>query len=356
MNQPGEPTDPTDPTGATGSTGSTGAGDLANAADDVLLDEVPALGPLFLRGVTRAARLAGERRRGTAPTTLPGVTYAVRGVPVDATRLRDYQALLGLRAADRLPAGFVHVMAFPVATALLVRTDFPLPLPGLVHVANRVTQHRPLFRDDHLDVRAQATNLRPHRSGTQLDVVVEVRRAGSSELAWHGLSTYLAKGRTLSPTTAVGGATEVVGAAAEQVAARATTSSDVAEGTGGEAAREEFLAPMPTGAWRLPADIGRRYAAVSHDRNPIHLTALTARPFGFRRAIAHGMYTAARALADVGPAAGHTFTWTVDFASPVYLPATVNVRVAPQGDGFGYAVWNPSTGKPHLTGAVNPLP
>ena len=356
MNQPGEPTDPTDPTGATGSTGSTGAGDLANAADDVLLDEVPALGPLFLRGVTRAARLAGERRRGTAPITLPGVTYAVRGVPVDATRLRDYQALLGLRAADRLPAGFVHVMAFPVATALLVRTDFPLPLPGLVHVANRVTQHRPLFRDDHLDVRARATNLRPHRSGTQLDVVVEVRRAGSSELAWRGLSTYLAKGRTLSPTTAMGGATAVVGAASEQVAARATTSSDVTEGPGGEAAREEFLAPMPTGAWRLPADIGRRYAAVSHDRNPIHLTALTARPFGFRRAIAHGMYTAARALADVGPAAGHTFTWTVDFASPVYLPATVNVRVAPQGDGFGYAVWNPSTGKPHLTGAVNPLP
>lgn len=73
--------------------------------------------------------------------------------------------------------------------------------------------------------------------------------------------------------------------------------------------------------WRLGADIGRRYGAVSGDRNPIHLSPLTARLFGFPRAIAHGMWTAARCLAAHGtPAAAHV---AVDFRAPVLLPGTV---------------------------------
>ena len=50
--------------------------------------------------------------------------------------------------------------------------------------------------------------------------------------------------------------------------------------------------------WSLPASASRAYAAVSGDVNPIHMSALTAKAFGFPRAIAHGMYTAARALSE----------------------------------------------------------
>ena len=95
---------------------------------------------------------------------------------------------------------------------------------------------------------------------------------------------------------------------------------------------------------------------MSGDRNPVHLSRLAARLFGFRRAVAHGMYTAGRALADVGPRAGHMFVWTAEFAKPLLLPATVAVRVAPDDDGFGYAVWHPGGGRPYLTGAVRPIP
>jgi len=112
---------------------------------------------------------------------------------------------------------------------------------------------------------------------------------------------------------------------------------------------------VPTGQWRLDGDVGRRYAAVSGDRNPIHLSALSAKPLGFPRAIAHGMYTASRALADVGAARGEAFTWTVEFAKPLLLPGTPAVRVAHAGDGFAYTVWHPRTGKVHLSGAVTPL-
>jgi len=101
----------------------------------------------------------------------------------------------------------------------------------------------------------------------------------------------------------------------------------------------------------VPADIGRRYGAVSGDRNPIHLSSLTAKACGFPRAIAHGMYTASLALASVGPARGDEFEWSVDFFKPVLLPSTVSVRVAAGADGFDLAAWS---SVPHLTGTVTP--
>ena len=283
----------------------------------VVLPEVPSLGGLYARG----AGLSLARRVRSGPSVLPDVDYVVRGVRSDASRLTEYQHLLGESASDLLPAGFVHVLAFPVATALMVRSDFPLPLVGLVHLANRVTQLRPVRLDDELDVRASATDLRAHRSGTQVDLVTEVSIDGS--VAWRGVSTYLARGVFLAGAV--------------------------------EESSETFDPPTPTGRWKLDGDVGRRYAAVSGDRNPIHLSALSAKAFGFPRTIAHGMYTASRALADVGAGRGDAFEWSVEFVKPVLLPGTVTVRIAHHDDGYTFAGWDSRSGKPHLTGSVTPL-
>lgn len=291
----------------------------------VELPAVPGLGGLYGRGAAGAARLAlgGGRSRVRGP--LPDVVYAVDGVRVDPAHLTAYQHLLGEPGTDALPAGFVHVLAFPVATALMVRDDFPLPLLGMVHLANRVEQRRPLGLGDVLAVRAHAEGLRPHAKGTQVDLVVEVSADG--EVAWRGVSTYLAPGMRLPDA-----------------------SHEPAE------ERQAFVAPQPTGTWHLDAATGRRYGAVSGDRNPIHLSALTAKPFGFPRAIAHGMYTASRLLADVGAVRGPAFAWSVEFVKPVLLPGTVAVSVRPARDGgHALAAWHARSGKPHVLGAVTPL-
>jgi hypothetical protein len=47
---------------------------------------------------------------------------------------------------------------------------------------------------------------------------------------------------------------------------------------------------------KLSADLGRRYAPIAGDYNPIHLYPLTARLFGFKRPIVHGMWTLAYAM------------------------------------------------------------
>ncbi len=300
------------------------------------LEEIPALGGLYLRGVAASGRqgiahgvgsLLG-RPQGAAVPSLPPTTYVVPGVQVDADHLTTYQHLLGEAASDVLPAGYVHVLGFPLAMAVMVRTDFPLPLLGMVHLANSVVQRRAVRLGDTLEVRAWAQHLAPHRSGTSVELVVEVAVEGdaSSEPAWRGVSTYLAKGVRLHP-------------------------GPPPEGE----ARAEVPTGAPTGLWTLGADVGRRYAAVSGDRNPIHLSGLAAKAFGFPRAIAHGMYTASRALADVGVARGETYRWDVAFDRPVLLPGAVTVRVVPaeDGTGFDYVGW--SKERVHLSGRVAPL-
>ncbi|MDT0165846.1 MaoC/PaaZ C-terminal domain-containing protein [Actinotalea sp. AC32] len=303
-------------------TGRSGAPERAGGLV-VELPATPGLAGLYGRGVVGSARAAVSRRRSVRPGSLPTTHLRVSGVRPDPTHLSDYQHLLHEGASDVLPAGFVHVLAFPVATALMVRADFPLPLLGMVHVANRVEQRRGLRLGEVLDVEVHVRGLAAHRAGVTVDVVAEVSVDG--ERAWEGVSTYLAKGIRLD--------------GAEQP----------------DGGRETFEAPVPTGQWRLGADVGQRYAAVSGDRNPIHTTTLAAKAFGFPRTIAHGMHTAARALAAVGPARGEAYRWDVEFAKPVLLPSTVAVRVAPDDDGFGYAVWDPRKGTPHLTGSVTPL-
>lgn len=293
-----------------------------SAVKEVRLPEVPSLGSLYAQAVGRMAQTVMSTRQATE---LPEVRYAVDGVQADADQLAAYQQLLGEPGTDVLPAGYVHVLAFPVAMAVMARADFPLPLMGMVHLANDVTQDAPVRLSDTLDVRAWAENLRLHRAGTQVDLVTEVSRGGHA--VWRGVSTYLAKGKKLPGAAPVHPEDRV----------------------------EPTLPPV-TGQWRLGAAVGRRYATVSGDRNPIHLYPVTAKLFGFPRAIAHGMYTASRALATVGAARGDSFRWRVEFGKPVLLPGTVTFGLATTADGgHTYAGWDAKRGKTYFTGSVTPL-
>lgn len=284
------------------------------------LNELPRLGNLYSQALGRQVQTALIRKRPAQQ--VPDVVYEVAGVHVDQTHLSQYQHLLRAPVSDTLPAGFVHVVGFPLAVAIMARGDFPLPLLGMVHIANTVAYTRPLPLGAELRVRAWAENLSAHARGTQVDLVVEVSGDADASPAWRGVSTYLARGVRIS------GLPE----------APATE-------------REAGEDPTPTAVWKLPGDTGRRYAAVSGDINPIHTSALGAKALGFPRAIAHGMYTASRALAELGPKAGESFMWTVDFAAPVLLPGTVNLAYKPEGDGFAYRGWGK---KLNFTGTVTP--
>lgn len=343
-----------------------------------VLDQVPSLGALYGKALGRTVQAAAPSRLARTPrsTSLPQVRYSVTEVPVAVGHLAEYQHLLGEAGGDELPAGYVHVLGFPLAMQLMVRPDFPLPVLGMVHIANRVTQHQPLHVTDGLRIRAWAENLRAHRSGTQVDLVVEVSAQEGPEVAWRGVSTYLAKGTRLPGTALVepaGDPSRSDGGSRsgqpddDSRSGQPDDDSRNGQPDGGSRGRQddadarggppEEELPGMTAQWRLTPSTARQYAAISGDRNPIHTSALSAKAFGFPRAIAHGMYTAARALAAVGGARGTAFTWEVDFAKPVLLPSTVafGQRRSESGE-YTYAGWKPGTDRIHFTGSVRPLP
>lgn len=260
---------------------------------------------------------------------LPELELVLPQAVADPARLADYSRVCGFDLRDELPMTYPQVMAFPLAMRLLTDSTFPFPVVGLVHVANTITQSRPLRLGEPVRLLVRAVRLRPHQRGVQFDVEHEASAAG--ELAWRGVSTYLRRG----------------GAAREQ-------GSGGGAGSDSSAPAGTRLPAQPSAVWRLPADLGRRYAGVSGDRNPIHLSAVTARAFGFPRAIAHGMWSAARCLAALGaqlPAAG---TVDVTFRRPVLLPATVALHTAGGDGGWSFELRD-GRGRPHLCGTVTPL-
>ena len=114
--------------------------------------------------------------------------------------------------------------------------------------------------------------------------------------------------------------------------------------------------PRSTATWRILADAGRRYAKVSGDVNPIHLSALTAKAFGFKHAIAHGMWVKARTFAALAGRLPESLTVDVAFDKPLYLPSTVAYLTAPAHGGWDFAVRNSRNEEiQHLTGTARPL-
>ncbi|RPF23211.1 MaoC dehydratase-like protein [Myceligenerans xiligouense] len=318
--------------------------------------EVPSLGGLYAKG---AAGSVAKRPR--AGVLLPQVAYRVPGVDTSgsAARLAEYQEVVGEPASGVLSAGFLHVLAFPLATAVMVRQDFPLGLLGMVHLRQAARVLRPVRIGDRPEILAWAENARAHRRGVQVDLVAEVLVDGV--LAYRGVSTYLAKGFSVSGDA--GGVPGREGAGQE--------APDPDTGAAGQSApdagRAPWSPPLPTARWRLGKGIGPEYGAVSGDRNPIHMSALGAKAFGFPRAIAHGMYTAARALAEVGPARrGDAYEWTTEFFKPVLLPGSVDLAIRYAADsgadvaagpagGFVYDGWRTGRTTRHFTGTVTPL-
>ncbi|MDN5900853.1 MAG: acyl dehydratase [Brachybacterium sp.] len=255
-----------------------------------------ALDPRSGRGTRRGPKSGGE-------PVLPQLAYRVRRVRIDAERARDFDHLMGGPATDLVHPGVLHVLAFPLSLALMARRDFPFALLGLVHLRNQVLQHRPVQVGELVDVECRVRDLRPHRKGRTFEAVSTIL-GEDGEIIATDVSTYLVRGEAPAAGEPSGTAPSAAGA-----------SSD----------RRDFEPPRPTGRWTLPADTGRRYAAVSGDVNPIHLSAVSAKAFGFPRAIAHGMYTASRAFTESRADLSRPLRWDVSFDAPVTLPSTVLV-------------------------------
>ncbi len=284
--------------------------------------------PPLARELLRAA----VARRPSRPAEVPRLDVRLRHFAPDREQLARYREVCGFPADGYLPLPFPQVLAAPLHIALLNHPEFPYRLLGMIHVRNRIQQHRRLEEGTPLSVHTWVEGQREVRQGRELDLHTHVEVDGT--LVWSALTTML---RRLPGT-------EARPREPKPAAASATTTEEDAR----------FANSRPA-SWTVPEDTGRRYAKASGDYNPIHLYALTARPFGFPRHIVHGMWTVGRCVAEMGEAAeAGALTLTSEFRRPLLLPSRVVFQTAPQPDGaVAYRVKG-EDGQPHVHGLLSP--
>ena len=253
------------------------------------LDREPSLPGLYARAATR---------RKITGTQLPDSGLRC-WVDVDGKRLADYRKVCGFNDDGLLPPTYPHILAFALQMQLLTAKDFPFPLLGLIHLSNRIRVLRPMGGISRAQVSVRVHNLQPHPKGATFDLLTTL----DDQLGplWEAESQMLCRGVKLD------------GEAVEQHWEPSQALTEVTH-------------------WKAPADIGRHYAKVSGDYNPIHLSAASAKLFGFPTAIAHGLWNKARtlaALADHLPKAN--FEVTVHFRKPVRLPSEVTLLASEAG-------------------------
>lgn len=267
--------------------------------------------------LARGALTSPFKRAGRPDATLPPDRPTRPAAPVAPGPLAAYGRVCGFPESGPLPLTYPHVLAFPLTMRLMTGHAFPLPVLGLVHTWIEITPHRAVAPAEPLELTVYAQQLTAHRRGTEVTMATEARVSG--ELVWESRSGYLSRHR--------------------QAAQAAGPVTAVPPAAGSLPARAE---------WLLPGDLGRRYGSVSGDLNPIHLHPLTARLFGFPRAIAHGMWTVARCLAEAGDPAGIRSV-RAEFKAPVLLPATMTYAADATGNAFAL---RSGSGRVHLVGTA----
>lgn len=282
---------------------------------DTLL-QMPAAGGLYAKALGTARRKPGKNIR------VPHIEVRVPAVQPSPSRLAAYREICGFELApDQLPITFPQVQAAPLHMWLMLRPEFPVPLMGLVHLRNTFEVIEPLTADVAYEVRAALADGRRTHQGYEIDLLTEYAD-GDGKVVYRSLMTVLYRLKSEGP-----------------------------------AVRPRQVPPAPAlseyRTFEAPGDIGRRYAPIGGDFNPIHLFALTAKAFGFPRAIAHGMWSLARAAALVESSRGTPArSLSVQFRQPLLLPGKVALKFSEAGKQSEFALLSRTSDKVHFTGSV----
>lgn len=274
------------------------------------------------------------------PNALPRLGVRASGVRVPQRVLQQLQRLnfseggagQGATPEGALPVMCMAAVSEPLFIKLLTHAALPVPVLGSVQMRFTVRQRRWLWQREAFDISVGLHAMRPHKRGTELDIVRSVVPSGgdAASAVWTCVSTILCFHKRRDPPPR-----------APAVSAPSLADADA------------------TQALQLAGNAGRRWASLSKDWNPVHVSAVTAWFFGFRRgAIAHAhcvLHSIQGALEDVAVearAAATTrsrregargqdgefdgrCTLAAVFQRPLFIPgrATAGIRVDDAGRG-----------------------
>jgi len=264
------------------------------------------MGPaLLLRALFKRAR------QQSAVTELTSA-YRLDALPLDD--IARYRAAFGF-SGERVPLPWWYLLAQRAHLATMLEPGFPFRIAGLVHMDNALRAFHEPAPDKPLLVET-VLRLPPPSSSGALRCELETTGSADGEPVFSCTSTYL-----------------------------------VRRGAGGGKKREDDVLPQSAAIaqWTLDAAAGRRYARLSGDWNPIHLTRWSARLMGMRAPIIHGMHTLAASCAALERETGRpAIAIDCRFRAPVALGSSVVLAFDAAAGDFTVS----AASKPAVTGSV----
>ncbi|MBU0462739.1 MAG: hypothetical protein KKD21_11645 [Proteobacteria bacterium] len=219
----------------------------------------------------------------------------------DKELIKNYRTVCGF-SKDRpkiIPISYLQTIFIGLLGKFITSSFFPINPLGLIHIFQSFEQKRPVTTDEILDLACTLDSIKKTGKGIETGFTLEVR--SQDKLVWQGISVFFTRSPVKKKKTA-------------------------------EKKDEIFLEKKET--ILVPAGTGRRYASVSGDYNPHHLYTVLAKLFGFKRAIAHGMWSLARVVARLDKKFGiHDSAFVeASFKLPIFMPAKTTLGYECQND------------------------
>lgn len=265
----------------------------------------------------------------------PGLAFGARvqkgqllqpGFVPDPDRIRRYRKVCGFSCLPEdktIPASCLQTLFIGILGRYITSDFFPINPMGLIQTEQSFTSIQPVFMEEPLDLSCTLQDMTRTKKGIFTRFCLKIHR--KNILVWEGTSTYLTRDRT----------------------------------PGMVRGKKKQDRPLPAQITiQVPENTGRRYARVSGDYNPHHLFHATARLIGFKRAIAHGMWSLARALAALEKTItfSHPFAVKAAFKLPIFMPATLTLgyeKIAAAPGQVAFELRDADKGLPHLKGTLH---
>lgn len=238
-------------------------------------------------------------------------------------KIQAYREACGLDNDGKLPLLYPHILTSAMHIHMLADKRFPASALGAVHARNHIVQHRPIIETESVDLHCYFNGARVLKAGLEVDIATTV--SSNNEHLWESISSYLFLGRKFGD----------IGPAHSW------------------STFEELGTPSQEADWSVPADMGRRYAKITGDYNPIHVSKLLAKIFGFKRDLIHGMWSLARCLAHL-PLAELEGAVRLDvaFKGPVYMQSKVNMKAEPIASGHRFDLFCQGNDRPCICAKI----
>ena len=284
----------------------------------------PSMGLIFLK----ALMISPLRSNTIADGTVVNKTRIIlkNHVP-DKKQIEDYKQVCSFCTGrpDIIPISYLQTLFIGLLGKFITSPFFPINPLGLIQIFQSFEQKRPVTTDEVLDLACTLSGIKKTKTGIETRFTLEA--TSGDKLVWQGISTFFTrhhakKKRSLKKKT------------------------------------EIFLKKKET--IFVPSGTGRKYSRVSGDYNPHHLYTVLAKIFGFKKAIAHGMWSLARVIASLDREFGIHDSVAVEaaFKLPIFMPATTALGYESKTDKKNnqtiveFELRDEQKGLPHLKGKL----